>query len=283
MLNNPTQVEEQTEEQTESPTGFRLASEQSSLAPSARSQAEQTEQTATASTLETKIRNCFQIVGHKRVLSLTAAIPDSDTIFYVYAFERLESIFILVCSRTEKLTEKSKINLYQHTLDRNILKYNGHFTGQYIFKVTKTQGKFPSIKILEKKEQDKETKDKEQTKETKEINFTILREDVTIPITAVQTSKNSKSLLYNLAKYLCVSDISEVNYCVGGTNGHNLEELNNMFSDNIILNYYLPDRAYTNPIIKQYIDTQKIKTKKTKENNEQQNNEGENNERSSQF
>ena len=87
------------------------------------------------------------------------------------------------------------------------------------------------------------------------IRFSKTREDATFPLKNIATKNNSKpkDIIYNLAKYLNVSDISNIKYTTGATNGHNLEPLNDLFSDNIILYYYLPQRIYENPKLIKYL------------------------------
>jgi len=77
----------------------------------------------------------------------------------------------------------------------------------------------------------------EKVKSIQNLQFSKTREDIAFPIKNITTKKNNKpkDILYNLAKYLNVSDIANVNYTKGATNGHNLEQLNNLFSDNILV------------------------------------------------
>jgi hypothetical protein len=50
-------------------------------------------------------------------------------------------------------------------------------------------------------------------------------------------------LLYNLNKFINKNDITCVDYTSGGTNKHQLLPVNNMFSDNIVVYYYI-DKSY---------------------------------------
>jgi hypothetical protein len=74
----------------------------------------------------------------------------------------------------------------------------------------------------------------------KEICVTFERADYAFPF-AVMGGKKVKSeiLLYNLNKVINPNDISDMDKARGGTCGHELKPLNNLFSDNIVLGCYI--------------------------------------------
>jgi hypothetical protein len=68
------------------------------------------------------------------------------------------SLFVCNLNLHFALSSKPKLfGCFVSSFAMCVLKYSGQFTGQYIFKVTKTQGKYPSIKILEETEQKQES------------------------------------------------------------------------------------------------------------------------------
>jgi hypothetical protein len=78
----------------------------------------------------------------------------------------------------------------------------------------------------------------------KELSIELNRTDTTITIKSIGTSKiKTETLLYNLNKFINKSDITYVDYTNGGTNKHKLEPINNMFSDNIVVYYYI-DKSF---------------------------------------
>jgi hypothetical protein len=75
----------------------------------------------------------------------------------------------------------------------------------------------------------------------KEIPIKFEREDTTFPIKAVASTKvEPETLLLNINRYVNPNDICSVDYTRGGENMHDLEPINNLFSDNIVLGCYIP-------------------------------------------
>jgi hypothetical protein len=69
----------------------------------------------------------------------------------------------------------------------------------------------------------------------KELPIALTRTDITFPISRIGGSKiKSETLLYNLNKWINDNDITSIDYTQKGTNGHVLEPINDIFSDNII-------------------------------------------------
>jgi hypothetical protein len=64
--------------------------------------------------------------------------------------------------------------------------------------------------------------------------------DQTIPYSYLGTN-NPEAQLYNINRIINNTDISNIDYTTGGTNGHELVPLCDMFSDNIILYYFIPE------------------------------------------
>ena len=119
------------------------------------------------------------------------------------------------------------------------------------------------------------TKCIEQTLSLTTIPVNKIREDVVLPIPNITTNtllkdkkKITKMEQYNLVKCLNISDVSCVDYTKGGTSGHVLEYVNDLFSDNIIIYYYLPNRVYENPKIIKYLSR---KQEEEEENKEEEN------------
>jgi hypothetical protein len=85
----------------------------------------------------------------------------------------------------------------------------------------------------------------------KELSMVVSRTDITVNINSVGGSKiKPETLLYNLNKFVNKSDITYVDYTKGGTNGHKLIPINNMFSDNIVLYYFIDkEQIATNKIL----------------------------------
>jgi hypothetical protein len=75
----------------------------------------------------------------------------------------------------------------------------------------------------------------------KELTLEQTRTDITLPLSLIDM-RTSKTALYNINRVLNKTDIAMVDYTEGGTNGHSLEPLNNLFSDNIVLYYYIPEK-----------------------------------------
>jgi hypothetical protein len=75
----------------------------------------------------------------------------------------------------------------------------------------------------------------------KELSLEQTRTDLSLPISIIKNN-NAKTALYNINRILNRTDVSKVDYTEGGTSGHALEPLNNLFSDNIVLYYYIPDK-----------------------------------------
>jgi hypothetical protein len=63
------------------------------------------------------------------------------------------------------------------------------------------------------------------------------------PLTSIAVRDLPRLFLPNLVNFLGTSDISRVDYTKGGTNRHILEPLNNLFSDNILISFMLPEEA----------------------------------------
>ena len=106
----------------------------------------------------------------------------------------------------------------------------------------------------------------EQPKTLASIPLNKTREDITFPLSSITTAniklkdkvKIAKLEQYNLAKYLTISDISYIDYTLGGSNGHVLEPVNGLFSDNIIIYFYLPDRVYENPKVIKHLKKEHV-------------------------
>jgi hypothetical protein len=78
----------------------------------------------------------------------------------------------------------------------------------------------------------------------KEVGISFDREDKSFPLSAVGGAKvKVETLLYNVNKIINTNDIAHVDYTKGGTKGHVLEPLNNLFSDNIVIGCYIPQKS----------------------------------------
>jgi hypothetical protein len=92
----------------------------------------------------------------------------------------------------------------------------------------------------------------------------LTRTDCTFPISCIGGSKiKSETLLYNLNKWINENDITFVDYTQKGTNGHVLEQINDIFSDNIILYFFIDPKTVENEKVLQKI-LEKNKDKKNK-------------------
>jgi hypothetical protein len=98
-----------------------------------------------------------------------------------------------------------------------------------------------------------------------EISIDKTKTDITIPSSFIGTTKiKPETLLYNLNKLINQNDIYDVDYTKGGTPNNKLEPLGGIFSDNIIVYYFLDKTVVENSkILQQFLN--KVKTqKKTK-------------------
>jgi hypothetical protein len=105
-----------------------------------------------------------------------------------------------------------------------------------------------------------------------ELSIDKVRTDITIPISSVGTTKiKPETLLYNLNKIINENNISNVDYTTGGIQNNKLEPLSNIFSDNIIVYYFLDKIAVENSkVLQQFLLKSKNKSKNKEENKEEE-------------
>jgi hypothetical protein len=81
----------------------------------------------------------------------------------------------------------------------------------------------------------------------KELPIALTRTDITFPISRIGGSKiKSEILLYNLNKWINENDVTFIDYTQKGTNEHVLEPINDIFSDNIILYFFIDRKTVEN-------------------------------------
>jgi hypothetical protein len=114
-----------------------------------------------------------------------------------------------------------------------------------------------------------------------EISIDKTKTDITIPINSIGTTKiKPETLLYNLNKIINQNDIYDVDYTKGGTPNNKLEPLGDIFSDNIIVYYFLDKTIVENSkILQRFLLKRKAgKDKEEEEDNKEEEEEEENKE-----